>query len=123
MGEVPFCRGTGGTAVCGMKTMSNVAGNWVPASTREPLVLSATKRQFNQCVRFARAHFLQVWRWTLRLSLLALMVLSGTALYWLWFDNVYGSDWTAIVGGAFLSVVAALVALWSLATWCFDDLL
>lgn len=86
-------------------------------------MLVAAKRRFRRGVRFARSHFFRMWRWTLRLSLLGLMVLSGTALYWLWFDNVYGSDWTAIVGGAFLSVVAGLVALWSLAAWCFDDLL
>jgi|SRR5690348_10790713 hypothetical protein len=103
--------------------MTDIVGNWVPVSTREPLVVSATKRRLRQGMRFARAHFFQVWRWTLRLSLLGLMMLSGTALYWLWFDNIYGSDWTAIVGGAFLSVVTGLVALWSLATWCFDDLL
>ena len=103
--------------------MTDVVGNWVPSRAREPLALSATKRRLRQGVRFARSHFLRVWRWTLRLSLLGLMVLSGTALYWLWFDNIYGSDWTAIVGGAFLSVVTGLVALWSLATWCFDDLL
>lgn len=103
--------------------MTDVVGNWVPSRAREPLALSATRRRLRQCVRFARAHFFQVWRWTLRLSLLGLMVLSGIALYWLWFDNIYGSDWTAIVGGAFLSLVTGLVALWSLATWCFDDLL
>ena len=103
--------------------MIDVTGDWVPASTRQPLALAVAKRCYNQCVRVARAHFFHVWRWTLRLSLLGLMMLSGTALYWLWFDNVYGSDWTAIVGGAFLSIVTGLVALWSLATWCFDDLL
>ncbi len=103
--------------------MTDVVGNWVPSRTRVPLALSASKRQLRLCVGFASSHFFRVWRWTLRLSLLGLMVLSGTALYWLWFDNIYGSDWTAIVGGAFLSVVTGLVALWSLATWCFDDLL
>ncbi|HEY6979988.1 hypothetical protein [Reyranella sp.] len=103
--------------------MSNVAGDWVPVSTREPLAVAAAKRGFRWCARFARAHFLRAWRWTLRLALLGLMALSGTALYYLWIDNIYGSDWTAVVGGAFLSIVTGLMALWSVATWCFDDLL
>jgi hypothetical protein len=80
-------------------------------------------RGYRKCIRFARARFFFVWRWTLRMALLGLLLLSGTAIYWLWCDNVYGSNWTTIVGGAFLAIVAGTLGLWFFASLLFDDTL
>jgi hypothetical protein len=102
--------------------MVDVTGHWVLESTYDPLALVSAEQRFRRYVRFARSRFFFMWGWTLRVSLLGVMALSGTALYWLWFDNVYGNDWTAVVGGAFLSVVAVLVGLWTFAAWHFDDI-
>jgi hypothetical protein len=101
--------------------MLDVAGSWVSVGTRSPLIL-LVRRGCRRCVRFVRSRFFSAWRWTLRLSLLGLMLLSGTALYWLWYDNIYGNDWTAIVGGAFLTVMAGTLGPWFFAAWIFDDI-
>jgi hypothetical protein len=64
----------------------------------------------------------RIWRWTLRLALPLLLFLSGKVLYWIWFDNVYGSvDGCDIVGGLVLAIGAAVVALWALGSWCSED--
>jgi hypothetical protein len=65
----------------------------------------------------------QAWRWTLRLALPTLVFVSGLALYWIWFDRVFGTEsWDTVVVGLPLAAEATAAAIWSVGVWCAKDL-
>jgi hypothetical protein len=82
-----------------------------------------TARGYRKCIRFARSRFFSVWRWTVRFVLLSLLVLSGIAIYFLWYDNIYGVDWTTVVGSVFLAIMSGTLGPWFFTAWLFRDTL
>lgn len=48
-------------------------------------------------------------------------MLSGTAIYFLWYDNAYGADWTTVAGGVFLAIMSGMLGPWFFTSWLFND--
>ena len=53
-------------------------------------------------------------------SSFVLIVVSVRALQWLWVDNIYGTRWLDIVGGAALALGLLSIALWCACVWLSD---
>jgi hypothetical protein len=62
-------------------------------------------------------------RWTLRIVLPMLIVLSGLLIYWLSFDDVYNAYWLyGVCATVLLVALAAVLALWALVSWVSKEL-
>jgi hypothetical protein len=64
-----------------------------------------------------------VLRWALRITLPALIVLSGLLIYWLCVDDVYHAHWLyAAFATVLLVAIVAVLSLWGLVCWVSHEL-
>ena len=59
----------------------------------------------------------RIWRWIVRLVLPVLILLAGQVLYWIWFDNIYTSNWASVVGGCWIAFTMAIILVWLVCAW------
>ena len=65
----------------------------------------------------------RVLRWTLRIVLPTLIVLSGLLIYWLCVDDVYHANWLyAAFATVLLVALVAVLGLWALVSWVSKEL-